>query len=227
MARFVSLLAALLSLVTLQTPAFALSYDASVFLSISTPGGPFATTLTLAPGAIHFANPIVVGRASVTYSGSASTPGQIQVGTTGGGVGIAESLPLAFSRGTAVGLGSIEVARAFAFFPLHIHEMWSLSAIGGGTQASIDLKVFLDGVPIHSRSARVAGGWPDVEHALADDVTTKLFLPLSLGINNLVFTAEAAGLIVTPEPASLLLFGSTVAGLGWLARRRHGQRTSG
>jgi hypothetical protein len=220
MTRLVSLFAAFLGLVTLQTPAFALSYDASVFLSLSSPGGPFGTSLTFSPGATHIPVPVTYGSVSATSSAAASTPGQIQAATSGASFVFGEGYPIVISKATAVGLGSIRVNRDFAFFPLHIHEMWSVSGIGHHGNASIDLKVLLDGVLIHSRSASVAGEWPDVQRDLAEDVTTKLFLPLPLGVHGLVFTADAAGTIVTPEPASLILFGSTAAGLGWLARRR-------
>src|SRR6185503_11078908 len=90
--------------------------------------------------------------AFATRSASASPPGQLQAAASGGVFSV-EGYPTAASLATAVGVGSILVNRDFAFFPLLIHEAWSVSAVGHVSHASIDLKVLLDGVLIHSRSA--------------------------------------------------------------------------
>jgi hypothetical protein len=228
MARFVSLLAALLSLVTLQTPACAFTiYDASVSLSISSPSVAHAT-LTLSPGLAFAPPPIIFGAANASSGATASVPGHIQAAASGVAFGFGEgSDAFGTSRATAIGFGSIEVRREGMEFPLRIHEEWSVSASGTtslGAEAFIRFLVLLDSVLIHSGSGSATfgafGGGPGFA---SDDRTTTLSIGLDRGVHSLVFVAEASGLAATPEPTSLLLLGTTMAGLGlarWNKRRK-------
>jgi hypothetical protein len=106
-----------------------------------------------------------------------------------------------------------------------VHEDWSVSASDGRAEANINLTVLLNGVVVFN-DAGSAGGATGVSLA-SKDATVPLTIALEPGFNSLVFIAEADGLAATPEPATLILVGTTAAGLGlagWRQRRHKQQR---
>lgn len=203
------------------------SYQAGVFLSVSTAPGllPFGTSLTLFSGAAFTPPPFAKFNASATNSAIANVPGQLRVGASGaalgppGGLGEQNTESFAASSATAIGFGSL-LNNVFGHppvaFPLVVHEDWRVAAEGSGV-ANIRFQVLFDGTVIHEGAATADGLHP----GFANSASVPLTVTLDPGFHSLVFTAQADGLASTPEPATLLLVGTTAAGLGLARWRQH------
>jgi PEP-CTERM motif len=220
-------------LLALVSPALAVSYDASVFLSISAGPNPrFGTSLTFFPGITVTPPPTTFGNGSATRSASASVPGQVSASASGSificqeifGCGEQPSFSIASSGASATGVGSLVVQPQFhqnnVNFPLVIREDWRLASDDSRAAATIRYTVLLDGELLRSANRTVAGGFTEV-HA-----TTPLTLNVAPGFHSVVFTAEASGLAAIPEPTTMLLFGSSLAAIGLAARRRRKHQQS-
>lgn len=231
------LLVVVVGLMGICRPAAAVSiYDASVALHVSagTPI-PFRTSLTLLPGVTLTPPPFVRGAGDASGGATANVPGQVKASANGvaignacGPVGECEGdNTVVNSRATAIGLGFLS-ATSNVSFPLTIHETWNVAAVSSsiGAKAGISFQVLVDNVVIYDGAAiATAGGFAQGVPAdfESNDAISRLRVALTPGIHNLVFIAEANGLAETPEPATLLLVGTTAAGLGlarWRQRRR-------
>ena len=215
-------------------------YDASVSLEVSTWAlVPFMSSLTLLPGITLTPPPFGRGNGTASRSATANVPGQVKASASGVAIGSVDcglgectvDDTFVSSRATAIGLGSLSAINNVSF-PLAVHEKWSVSAFSNslGAEANINFQILLDGAAVYSGAASATSGrfgqgtLPNFE---SNDETTRLRLALTPGPHSLIFTAEANGLAATPEPTTLLLFGTTAAGLAvarWKQRRRKHQQ---
>ena len=204
------------------------TYEAMVAFTVSAAPGPlpFGASLTLFPGVAFTPPPFTTFNGTATNSASASVPGHVQAAAQGTGIvrtefGEQEAHSTSASSATAIGFGSLANTSFVPTvnFPLLFHEDWRVSAVGPA-EAHIQFQVLLDGALIHSGSATAGQGHPG---STANSATVPLTVALEPGFHSLVFTAQADGLAATPEPATLLLVGTTAAGIGlagWRQRRR-------
>lgn len=194
-------------------------YDATVSLTVSPgPSLPAGASLHLFPGVT-----ITSGNASATAA--ANVPGHLFAAAHGEVVGFGAGGGPSFPRSEAGAIGSgFLISTNHVQFPLVVHEDWSVSAFtccsGLYARADIRFRVLLDDITllsVHKLSehpVQFHGGFDQ-----SRQLTTPLTLNLSPGIHSLTFAAEAAG-IITPEPATILLFGSSLAGIGVAAWKR-------
>jgi hypothetical protein len=224
-------------LIALQTPALAVAiYDALAQVSVSAPGPlPPGTGITF-----PFFTPIAVqsemGNAAASASATQAPPGTFSAIVTGIASPGAPDNSRAFSSATGAGFVSVFNQNATSvLFPLTIaHHLSALTAEipsseSGGATAQASFDVFLGAVQRLADGSINLCGSNDLEPILRpqcsiEDIgTTTVLLPLnpgSLGLNIFLSASGQAGSPeVVPEPATLLLFGTTMAGLG-LARWR-------
>jgi hypothetical protein len=228
-------MAMIVSCARILSAAQAVNYDASVFLSIAAGSNvPFGTSLTFFPGITVTPPPITHGHGFATRSATASVPGQVSA-SAAGGIFVCNFVPplncggeqpifsIASSGASATGVGSLVVSPVFyqsnVTFPIVIQEDWSISAssVFGPDQraeASIRYSVLFDGNVLRSTNQTITGGSAEAH------LTTPLSLSVAPGFHSVVFTAEASGLAAVPEPGTMLLVGTTAAGLGLAAWRR-------
>ena len=218
-------------LLALVSPAHAINYDASVFLSVAAGSNvPFGTSLTLFPGITVTPPPLTLGHGFATRSATASVPGQVSA-SAAGGVFACSGLPpfppqclgeqpgisFASSGASATGVGSLVVSPQFhqnnVNFPIVIQEDWRVASDDPRAAANILYTVLFDGEVLRSANTTMAGNFTEVH------IQTPLTLSVAPGFHSVVFTAEASGLAV-PEPGTMLLFGTAAAGIGLAAWRR-------
>lgn len=205
-------------------------YDASIFVSVSTgPNLPPGVSFELHPGATLTPPPFPPDPppgsvAMATRNAVANVPGQVFATVHGVG-SYANSSASAFGFGSLVNHQGVNVS-----FPILVTPHWSISVeyVCCGADmaaATVRSRILLDDVEVvqTSDSKATAGApFPHSSVSLPNHVTTPLTLNLEPGSHGLTFTAEASGL-ASPEPTTLVLMGTTAAGLG-LARWRQQRR---
>ena len=208
-------------------PAWAIAiYDAFVDVTVSAPGPiPSGTGISLFTGS-GFTPPVIeIGAAVAFNDASASTPGVVTANASG--LAVASSpFSLAASTGSATTTGSLlnENTAAVAF-PLTVSHIALVQASTTGPDevafAHYSFNVLLDGGSLLALADSCLAG---AACSLPSVGSNLLSLNLTPGFHSLVITAEADGFALAseavPEPATLILVGTTMAGLGALARVR-------
>lgn len=226
--RALSLCVVVASLFIFQTPALAIGiFSDSVSLSLASDGIPSGTSITFSPGSTSTSGSSV-GNAVVSTFAS-STPGLASAsvfGSAGPSSGFSSAFASVFADGSATLFNSNPTS---VTFPLTLSNTQGLSTSNGPSDsafASGSYQVSLDNI-ITLASGFNACGFA-VSCSSFGSGSQTLFLGLSPGSHSLQFSVNASGfaesLAATPEPATLLLLGTTMVGLG-LARRR--QRRQG
>ena len=211
------------------SPAWAIAnYNAFVDVTVSAPGPiPSGTGLSLFTGITNTPPVTEVGTAVAFNEASASTPGVV----TGNASGAAVAPPTSFaaSLGGASTIGSLlNQNGAPVGFPLTIAHIALIQASTTESDeqafAHWSFNVLLDGTSLLSLNDSCTAGPVCSRSSVGTDPFT---LSLTPGFHSLSITAEADGTAlaseVVPEPTTLVLVGTTMAGLG-LARtmRRRG-----
>jgi hypothetical protein len=202
------------------SPAGAIaSYDAFVDVTVSAPGPiPNGTGISLFTGSPMTPAVVEIGAAAAFNDASASTPGVV----TGSASGFAVAPPTSFaaSLGGATTSGSLlNQNGAPVGFPLAIDHiaLAQASTTGPDEQAFAhwSVNVLFDGVLLLSLSDSCSAGAACLHTSVASNPFT---LNLTPGFHSLSITAEADGFAlaseVVPEPMTLVLVGTTMAGLG-------------
>lgn len=226
-------------LLALHTPVLAIAiYDALAQVSVSTPGPlPPGTGITFSSSLASTTSQFQVGTAAASASTSASPPGTVSAIVTG--VASQGGPDNSIARSSASALGFVTLFNqntTTVLFPLTISHLLSTftaeipsSETGGATaQASFSVH-FGPFLSLSSGSSGLCAG-NDFESLLRpqcsvdDSGSTTLLFGLSPGSRFLdieVFASGQAGSPeVVPEPTTLLLFGTTMAGLGLAHWRR-------
>jgi hypothetical protein len=216
------------SVLTFQTPAFALGiYDVFMQASLSTSGPiPFGTSISFLPG-IAFHNEVFSGNAVATGAALVSPPGTatalVSGFASGPGSSHAQSNAQAESQVSLFNANPTTVT-----FPLTFSHTRNLSLSSSNfefTEVNARIAVILD------NSDFLFSNFSDRIFASSFDSGSDTFsLALTPGSHSLLVFALADGstsgsgfVSPTPEPVTLLLFGTTAAGLGvvrWRKRRR-------
>jgi hypothetical protein len=216
-------------LIALQTPALAIAiYDAFTEISLSFGQVPSGTSISFLPGVTFIRPPIQIGNAIATSFASTSPSGTALASALGSASGPPNSSAASFASALSVTV-LLNQNATFVNLPLTIsHTRFPQIASSDRReqtgsdnffQATIDsiLLSFFNG-------GSAAGGGGSV--TFTDSGSDSFLFPLSPGLHSLVLTAQAGGDASspipspTPEPVSLILFGTTMAGLGLAARWR-------
>ena len=208
------------------SPAWAIAiYDAFVDVTVSAPGPiPSGTGISLFTGTTLTPPVTEVGAAVAFNDASAAPPGVV----TGNASGVAVAPPTSFaaSLGSASTMGSLLNENATPVgFPLAIDHIALVQASTTGPDelafAHWSFSVLFDGVSLLSLSDSCSAGPVCSRTSVGPNPFT---LNLTPGFHSLAITAEADGFAfaseAVPEPMTLILVGSTMAGLG-LARTMH------
>jgi hypothetical protein len=228
-------------LTALQTPALAVSiYNILVQTSISTPGPlPSGTSISFLPGSI-FPFEQFSGNAIAAATASVSPPGSATALVTGFAGGPAPSSARSFAAAIAQA-NIVNQNASTVTFPLtfsHSRSV-SLSTIPSGDPGeSSSSGSFASFFFVELDDTRLLSNFSDPcfpgSNCNSFDSGSAAFLfGLTPGSHSLRVVAEADGfanvsppLNATPEPATLLLVGTTMAGIGlarWRQRRRKEQ----
>jgi hypothetical protein len=229
---------ALFCLTALHAPAPAIPIYSGLFqTSVSAPHAPPGTSMFFLPGVtdvFEFSRGSALSAASASVSPPGSATALVTGFAGGPGVSSAESGASASILATLVNLNAATVP-----FPLDLSYTRSLTAsrlpLGGGvesTSADLTFQMFLVSggsvrVPV-ATSLSCDNFSPDC--SIFSSGSEAFVLGLSPGEHLLQIFAHVSGsarssppVSPTPEPATLLLFGSTAAGLGlahWRERRK-------
>jgi len=233
--RFAVISCVLLScLIALQTPVLAVAiYDAFAQVSVSAPG----SGITLSSSVFSSTSEFELGNAAASASTSASPRGTVSAFVTG--VASKGGPDNSIARSFASGFGFVNLFNqntTTVLFPLTIsHRLSTFTGVipsneTGGATARAGFRVGLGAVQQLSSGSLSLCGPNDLEPPprpecrVEDFGVTTFMLGLSPGggrsLNIEVFVdGEAGSPTAVPEPATLLLFGTTMAGIG-LARWR-------
>ena len=223
------------------TPALALAiYQVFVEASVSVPEPiPSGTSIVFLPGSFDFPVQFERGNAIATGSASVATPGTVSALVAGlaSGPGDSQSNAILFARQTATLLNQNATTVTFPLTLSHQRtEHTSSIPLGGQTEltgAGALFSLSLDSVFLVNDSNLPCSG-SQANCSSFDSGSSSLFFSLTPGSHSLETAVVASGgasvsgaflppLAATPEPMTLLLFGTTAAGLGLVRWRRRGR----
>ncbi len=205
-------------------------YDAFIDVTLSAPGPiPSGTGISLFTGTTLTPPPVEVGTAVAFNTASAGPPGTVNANASGAAV--APPTSLASSLGSATTTAALlNQNSGVVAFPLNISHIGLVQASTTEPDESAfahwSFAVLFDGVFQPTLSlADTCSAPPDCSRSSVGSIPFSLHLPP--GFHSLSIPAQAVGFAlateVVPEPTTLILVGTTMAGVG-LARtmRRRG-----